>query len=132
MTEILAASQSDISVIQNLVRFYVYDMSEQMQWRCPENGLFGGCDDLPLYFSNPKWHPFVIRVDEELAGFALIDDHRDAAEVDFNMGEFFILRKLRRRGIGRLVAKQLFDRFVGIWQVMQYPQTRQQFSSGQM
>ena len=35
------------------------------------------------------------------------------------MAEFFVLRKFRRRGIGRLAAHQLFARYPGLWRVYQ-------------
>jgi hypothetical protein len=48
--QVLEAAEEDFPVVQNLVRFYVYDMSESMGWPCPEDGLYGGCDDLPEYW----------------------------------------------------------------------------------
>jgi hypothetical protein len=81
--ELIQADESQAEVISNLVSFYVYDLSEHMGWRCPESGRFGGQDDLPQYWGNPvdpayAWsegsegHPSVVRVDGELAGFALV------------------------------------------------------------
>lgn len=147
--QILDATEQDFPIVQNLVRFYVYDMSETMGWPCPENGLYGGCDDLPEYWwtsSTPeelesitqkltitipynmhfdRWpagyqgHPFMVRVDDELAGFAMIKQMGANDEADYDMGEFFIVRKFRRKGVGRTVAYYLFNRFPGIWQVRQ-------------
>ena len=48
--EILRTTEEDYKVVQNLIRFYIYDMSEYMGWECPETGLFGGCDDQPHYW----------------------------------------------------------------------------------
>ena len=147
--QILPASVEDFPVVQNLVRFYVYDMSETMGWPCPEDGLYGGCDDLPEYWwpgSTPadletisqklaitipfnkhfqRWpaghrgHPFIIRIDGELAGFAMIKQLPEGKPVDCDMGEFFLVRKFRRQGIGTQIAYDLFDRFPGIWEVRQ-------------
>lgn len=47
---VLTATEADFPIVQNLVRFYIYDMSETMGWLCPEDGLYGGCDDLPEYW----------------------------------------------------------------------------------
>ena len=147
--QVLEASAADFPVVQNLVRFYVYDMSETMGWACPESGLYGGCDDLPEYWwtgSTPeslariqarlqivipfnlhfeRWppgcqgHPFLIRVAGELAGFAMVKQMAPSQVVDFDMGEFFVVRKFRRAGVGKQVAWQLFDRFPGQWEVRQ-------------
>ncbi len=145
--EINEASERDIEVINNLVRFYVYDFTGYTGWDCPESGLFGGCDELPLYWGktpdNPKcrwpedWrgYPLLVRVDGKLAGFSLArrtpgwcsEDEvtRDVASrlgpLDFDMGQFFILRKFRRKGVGRGVAQATFDRFPGAWQIRALP-----------
>ena len=147
--EVVPATEADFPVVQNLVRFYVYDMSETMGWPCPENGLYGGCDDLPEYWwpgstvaeleqaaaqlsivipfnmQFDRWpagtngYPFVIRVNGELAGFALVKQFNEGATADFDMGEFFVVRKFRRQGVGKEVAHQLFAQFPGHWEVRQ-------------
>ena len=35
------------------------------------------------------------------------------------MAEFFVMRKFRRQGVGSRVARQLFDRFPGRWEIAQ-------------
>ena len=40
-------------------------------------------------------------------------------EADYDVGEFFVVRKFRGKGIGKTVAHRLFDRFSGIWEVRQ-------------
>ena len=147
--EVLDATEEDFPVVQNLVHFYVYDMSEIMGWPCPEDGLYGGCDDLPEYWWTgstseeleainqklgiyisynlhfKRWpvghqgYPFMVRVGGELAGFAMIKHMRADHEADYDVGEFFILRKFRGKGIGKAIAHRLFDRFPGMWEVRQ-------------
>lgn len=147
--QIIPAQESDYSIVQNLARFYVYDMSETMGWSCPETGLYEGCDDLPEYWwSNhqpadldrvrkklgidvafaphiPRWpadhkgYPFLVRVDGKLGGFALLKEIGTGTDRTMDVGEFFILRKFRRHGVGKAVACSLFDRFQGSWQVRQ-------------
>lgn len=116
-----------MAVIGHLVHFYIYDLSEIMGWECPDNGLFGGCDDLPQYWGEPpddpkyawptgwKGYPFIVKVDDNLAGFALI--RQMGNEAIYEIGEFFILRKYRNKGIGRHVACRIFDAFAGKWRV---------------
>jgi predicted acetyltransferase len=108
-----------LPIVRNLIRFYVYDMSEFMGWRCPDSGLFGGVDDLPKYWEQAGNAPFFIRVDGEMAGFSLIDGNPKEAGVDYKVGEFFVLRKFRGRGVGEQAAVQSFDRFRGAWHVEQ-------------
>lgn len=128
--EILPATDADYPIVKNLVRFYVYDFTEFCGWDCPENGLFDGSDDLPRYWGRapenlaydwqPSWkgYPFLVRIAGKLAGFALVRQMSDDPP-SFDMGEFFVLRKYRRQGVGRHIAHAMFDRFRGRWQVKQ-------------
>ncbi len=43
------------------------------------------------------------------------------SDSQYSVAEFFILRKYRRRGIGRQVAVDLFDRFRGRWEISKLP-----------
>jgi predicted acetyltransferase len=114
--ELVTASQRDRKRIQNLARFYVYDLSEYAGWPCPDDGLYE-CRDLSAYWSAPAL-PFLIMADEEWAGFALVD-RNPTPRIDFWMGEFFVLRKFRRRGIGGSAARLVFNRLRGSWMVGQ-------------
>ena len=40
------------------------------------------------------------------------------------MGEFFIVSKFQGKGIGRYVAKQVFEQFPGLWEVHIIPENR--------
>ena len=113
--------------MQNLGQFYVYEMSRFCGflpgWKVPKNGLFT-CRNLGRYFKEPHRYPFLIYVDNELAGFALIDKVGSVPETDWNMGEFFIVSKFQGKKVGSFVACQLFDQFPGKWEVMQIPENK--------
>ena len=126
--QLVKADASHADVIANLVPFYIYDLSEHMDWRCPESGQFGGEDDLPQYWGRPvkpeyTWptgsqgYPFIIRVDGELAGFALVKRIGDTSPPHFEIGGFFVLRKFRSKRVGAQVAHDLFVMFPGDWTV---------------
>ncbi len=68
--------------------------------------------------------PFVVRVDGRLAGFALIRQLDRKTPPTFEVGEFFVLRKYRGRGVGKSVACALFDRFRGNWEVRELLENR--------
>ena len=124
MHPILAkATIEDYPVIQNMARFYVYDMSRYcgrvpgvFDWACPENGLFE-CNDLKRYFEEPDRLAFFIRVGAEIAGFVLLNKVGTTSDVDWNVGEFFVLAKFQGTGVGQRIAVQLFQDFHGIWEV---------------
>ncbi len=115
----------DYPVIQNMARFYVYDMSEYMGtesgWEFPENGLYE-CIDFKKYWLDKEAFPFLIRYDNELAGFAIIDKKGSEPEIDFNMAQFYIHRKFKSHGVGKYIATQCFDKFKGVWEVMVMPE----------
>ena len=99
--------------------YYVYDMSEYCGWDFQETGRIGGADDVVNYWGKTGHHAFIIRVGGKLAGFAWIKCLRAKPVPVHDMGEFYIIRKYRRRGVGRQVAFALFARFAGEWQVRQ-------------
>ncbi|MEN8237204.1 MAG: GNAT family N-acetyltransferase [Pseudomonadota bacterium] len=122
---LIPATLDDYPTIQNMARFYVYDMSRFCGmlpgWECPESGLYE-CVDLKKYFIEEDCHPFLVRVDDELAGFVMINKHGASEDVDWNVGEFFILAKFQGKGISQQVAFQMFDQFKGIWESSAIPQ----------
>ncbi len=111
-----AASAEDTSCIENLMQFYNYDLSEYYPIQLSRSGRFL-LQPKQHYLSKPKVFPFLIRVSDELAGFAVIDDEVLESSTDYNMGYFFIARRFRNRGVGRIVTRQLFSRFSGRWEV---------------
>jgi predicted acetyltransferase len=64
------------------------------------------------------------RKDDELVGFVLINKVGSTSDVDWNIGEFFIVSKFQGKGIGRHVAEQVFKQFPGVWQTSQIPENK--------
>ncbi|MDR3476596.1 MAG: GNAT family N-acetyltransferase [Gammaproteobacteria bacterium] len=122
--KLIPASISDYSVIQNMGRFYVYDMSEYMGhakgWEMPQDGLYE-CISFKKYWETDKAYPFLIHYKNEIAGFVIVDNLGCESATEFNMAQFFILRKFKHQGIGKAVANWCFDRFPGRWEVMVMP-----------
>lgn len=125
--ELIPASLSDYPTVQNMGRFYVYDMSEYVGnkpgWKMPENGLYE-CIDFKKYWQSEESFPFLIRYKGELAGFVIVDKKGSDKQIDFNMAQFFILRKFKNKGIGTYIACYCFDKFKGIWEVMVKPENK--------
>lgn len=118
--KLIPASLNEYSIIQNMARFYVYDMSEYLGWGMPEDGLYE-CIDFKKYWQTDDAFPFLIRDDKELIGFVIIDKKGSEPSTDFNMAQFFILRKFTKKGLGRYIAHLCFDKFQGSWEVMVIP-----------
>jgi ribosomal-protein-alanine N-acetyltransferase len=122
--ELVAATLEEYPLIQNMGRFYVYDMSEFMGeesgWEMPEDGMYE-CIDFKKYWEDKNSFPFIVRYKSEIVGFVIVDKKGSAADIDFNMAQFFILRKFKNKGIGKYVAQACFKKFPGTWEVMVIP-----------
>ena len=113
-------------VLDNLVQLYQYDFSEYSRGdpqhgNVREDGRFHNID-VDRYFAQSVRHAYLVRVDGEIGGFALVSpgtSFRDADETVWWIDEFFVMRKYRRLGVGEHVATSIFDRFPGTWQVAQ-------------
>ena len=116
--ELLPASQEQEPILANLLELYIHDFSEFIPVDLGADGRFG-YPNLPLYWTDPDRHPFLIRVDGQWAGFVLIVNTKAGSRDRqlWDMAEFFILRGFRRRGIGRIVAHEVWQRYPGPWQV---------------
>ena len=126
-TQLVKASVDAYPIIQNMARFYSYDMSrscgfiDDWDWAFPENGLYEGCD-VKRYFEDKNRYAFLIKVDDELAGFALIHKNGTHPKTDWNMGEFFIVAKFQGKGIGKQAAYLVWQQFLGNWEVTVIPE----------
>ena len=120
---VASADAADEPVLRNLVQLYAYDFAEFMDWDLPDSGRYrdtaiDGC------FDGAHRHPFLIRVDGRLAGFAIVDLRSRLTGEDGirDVAEFFVTRKYRGRGVGNTAAQALFQRFGGRWEVRQTAQ----------
>jgi predicted acetyltransferase len=111
--EITAATLDDKIAIGRLVELYAHDFSEFTGWDVDEHGAFG-YPHLNRYWTDSDRHPFLIRVDGRIAGFALV-----RSGTPHDMAEFFVMRKYRRAGVGVQAARKVFALFPGEWQVHQ-------------
>jgi predicted acetyltransferase len=112
-------ARREAGVLANLVELYLHDMSEAFPLELGADGRFG-YERLPAYFAEPERRfPFWIRSGAALAGFALAMRGSPATDdpTHLDVAEFFVLRRYRRAGVGRLAAFALFDRLRGHWVV---------------
>ena len=112
------AAKSDENTLRNLLQLYIHDFSEFLGMRPSEEGWFS-YPSLPLYWSEPTRVAYLIRAEGSLVGFALVSRGSvvsgDPAVLD--LAEFFVIRGVRRRGVGAAAARQLFRSFPGRWEV---------------
>jgi predicted acetyltransferase len=107
-------------VLENLLQLYIYDFSEFVGIDVGDDGRFNERSLAP-YWQDSWRHPYLIRADGKLAGFALVHQRsRISGDTSvWDLAEFFVLRKYRRHGIGSLVATRLFEQHRGKWEIRQ-------------
>jgi predicted acetyltransferase len=125
---LIKATMNDYPVIQSMARFYVYDLSRYCgfisnEWVCPSDGLFTDVD-LKNYFQETTREAYLIKISDELAGFALLHHVKSIIDNNWVMAEFFILAKFQGQGIGTEVAEQLWKMYPGKWEVPIIPENK--------
>jgi predicted acetyltransferase len=116
---LIAATESDAALLANLLELYIHDLTEIFgSLEIGPDGRFG-YRRLPLYWSEPRRFPFVIRSGSRVAGFALAKrgSPADGDPMVLDVEEFFVLRQYRRSGVGRRAAALLWKGLAGRWTV---------------
>ena len=116
--EVIRALPEEQPILANLLELYAHDFSEFHDVHIGADGRFG-YPRLPLYWSEPDRHPFLVWWDGQLAGFVLVKRGSEISgdKVIWDMAEFFVLRIHRKRGVGTQVAHDVWTRFPGLWEV---------------
>ena len=101
-----------------LMELYNYEFSVYSNDDINEYGYYG-YDHIDDYWNEEGRFPYLIRVDGKIAGFALICPHCNYCKEERarSIGEFFVMLKYRRKGIGIKVATQLFNKHRGLWEI---------------
>lgn len=117
MITLVKVLKEEEPILQNLIQFYIYEFTQFLpSISLEENGQYKPFQ-LEHFWTSPNHHPFFIKKDEELIGFALVES---ATENDPNtMLEFFIVRKYNGKGYGKMAATELFKLFPGKWHITQ-------------
>lgn len=116
--ELIEAKKEDINTVKNLMQLYTYELSfyedETTNFKLLENGLYAMSKYIDLYWTEEKRNPFLLKCDGELAGFVL----QRLNEKGLNeIGEFFVLNRYRKIGAGKFMAKWIFEKYKGKWEV---------------
>ena len=118
--QMVPVSEDEKEILRNLLEKYNYEFSQYDQCDVNPLGLYG-YSYLDNYWTEKGRWAFFLKVDDKLAGFAMVIDYPEAGKTDYNMAEFFVMLKYRRCGLGKWAAFQLFDKFQGTWQLKRHP-----------
>jgi predicted acetyltransferase len=116
--ELHPAAAEDKPALVNLVQLYLHDLGDYGGPAPDAHGRYQ-VPDLDLYLSRPDRAAFLIHAEGRLAGFALVHQNSrlHGAFEGHVVESLFVLRGLRRRGIGAGAAAMLFERLPGRWEV---------------
>jgi predicted acetyltransferase len=118
--KVTPATIEERPILRHLMELYQYDFSEFDGSDIGPLGLF----DYPYldhYWVEADRSPFLVRLEDYLAGFVLVarNNYLTGVKDTWVLAEFFIMHKYRHQGLGEHTACQIFDRFPGNWQVAQ-------------
>lgn len=117
---LINASVKHKDVLKNLLQFYSYDFSEYTKADVEESGLFAAYTHLNDYWEHEaNRFPYLILQQDKYIGFVLVRKIEEGQGLHFSIAEFFVLKRHRRKGIGKAVAMQVFTLHKGRWEVFQ-------------
>ena len=109
------ATPKDRVVIDQLVEFYRYDMSGFEQEDVDIHGRFG-FNYLDYYLASDPGFAYIIMVDNNFAGFALVNND-DPYVPHFELVAFFIMKKYRNSNVGSVALKQVLKLHEGAFTI---------------
>jgi predicted acetyltransferase len=120
--EVIKVLLEEKQILNNLLKMYCYEWSHYNKFDVNHQGEYEFEYHIADYWDKGNHYPFFVKVNGILAGFVLIDGKFELhSNYDYEMAEFFIMYKYRLAGVGRYVAKAVFDMFHGKWGIERHP-----------
>jgi predicted acetyltransferase len=104
---------ADTPVIERLWQLYSHDMSEFRGTLPDAAGAFKS-GRLEGYLGGDDVDGYLATINDAPAGFAFV---MDAHGEPRHMGDFFVVRAVRRRGVGYQLARDVIERYRGRWEI---------------
>ena len=118
MFELFEAKEKDKSIIYNLMQLYTYELSffedETTNFQLLDTGVYAMSKYIESYWKEENRHSYILKCNGYLAGFVL---ERINEENTNEIAEFFVLNKYRKLGAGTFMAKEMFKRYKGKWEI---------------
>ncbi len=113
--ELVPVDRTHRAVLQNLGQLYRYDLSDPYGHLPNPDGTFNNRRlDLFLAEADPRVRAWLITAAGTLAGFVMTAPADGGATTIY---DFFVVRALRRHGVGREAARQVIAMFPGRWSI---------------
>lgn len=114
--QLVKATAKDHDLLFNLAQFYQYDFTDFLGGDVDAEGLFPYMS--VNYYLGQGRQAYIARIEDHPAGFALVDEQIQLRSGPGRyLAEFFVMRRFRRKGIGRQCAFQVFDTYRGYWEI---------------
>ncbi len=103
-------------VLHNLFSHYLHDMAEWFEFDTEDDGSYS-------YPTSSIWDQgcdvFIAFADSKPVAFAIVDEaaSRVPGSSGRDLKEFFVIRRHRHSGVGRMVARHVWDAYPGAWLV---------------
>jgi predicted acetyltransferase len=101
-------------VVENLLQLYIHDLSQFRASRPDEAGRFNHDERYAVFFYDPDRCAYLFRDESGPVGFGLV---RGLSESRRLMAGFFVVRGVRRLGVGHDAALEMLRRHPGIWEI---------------
>jgi len=120
--ELIEVEETQKSVLRQMIELYEYDMSIYTNEELNDYGFYD-YSYFDYYWNEENRFAYFIKCNDILCGFVMVNDFCYAlrGEDAKVISEFFIMKKYRKLGIGKQIAKQVFSMFPGKWEVNQIP-----------
>ena len=109
---------SQKETLYRLLEYSLFEESKNDGNEMDENGIYP-YRYFDLYFTEKERDAFFIRNKEnnQLLGFVMLNTYMQKNPQGHSVAEFMVLPKYRRHHIGKKVAFQCFDQYMGCWEV---------------
>lgn len=119
--EITEATPEDFPLIKRLYQLHRYDLSEVLKLDTDANGEYIGVNEAWVDETESP-QAYILRSEGLPIGYVLFTRNQiGPGRWENTMSEMFVMRRHRRRGIGRQVAYQFFESYRGDWSVLISP-----------
>lgn len=113
------AAAGDFGALQQMLELYQHDLSDIWHQDLDHEGRYGY--DLSRHRDGVTSFAHVALLDGAYAGFALVSPAHVTRRAGFWMEQFFVLKRYRGAGVGRVLARHVFGCHPGLWEVGQMP-----------
>ncbi len=114
-----SAKKSESAELDVLMQAYLAELAQFSRDLQPDEDGRYQYPYLPAYWQDPNRYPFLFRVKDTLAGFALCRFDIDPVNGQryMELAEFYITPDFRRQRLGQKAANALWELFPGYWEV---------------